>query len=176
MANTKPTFAKLKVQKKAEVKTIIFNEFEIEIKQYLSIEDKFKLITNVINNSLDENNFANPIKVEMLGTLEIIYAYSNISFTEKQKEKPIELYDTLNDSGLADAIIQEIPQIEYTNIINWINECLDAYYKYKNSALGIMESIVKDYQNVDLDVSNIQQKLADPANMALLKDVLTKLG
>ena len=30
MANVKPTFAKLKLQKNVEVKTIVFNDFEIE--------------------------------------------------------------------------------------------------------------------------------------------------
>jgi hypothetical protein len=41
------------------------------------------LITNVINLSADDNNFANPVKVSVYTTLEMIDAYSNITFTEK---------------------------------------------------------------------------------------------
>ena len=176
MATTKPTYAKLKLQKNIEVKTIEFNGFEIEVKQYLPIEDKLKLIVNVVNNSADENNFANPVKVDLFGTLEIIYAYTNISFTDKQKENPAELFDTMLSSGLIKMVINAIPSDEYTDLITWIDDCIDSIYAYKNSALGILDTISEDYKNLDLDANAIQGKLADPNNMALLKDVLTKLG
>ena len=176
MANTKPTFAKLKLQKNTTVKKVVVNEFEIEVKQYLPIEEKLKLVTNVINYATDVNSFMNPLKVELFGTLEIIYAYSNISFTEKQKEDSVNLYDTLVGSGVADKIIAEIPEVEYEGVLESINECIEHIYAYKNSAVGIVESVVQDYGNVSFNATEIQKKLADPNNMALLKEVLTKLG
>ena len=42
--------------------------------------------------------------------------------------------------------------------------------------MGILDNVVNDYSNLNLDASEIQKKLADPDNMALLKDVLAKLG
>jgi hypothetical protein len=39
-----------------------------------------------------------------------------------------------------------------------------------------MESVVRDYAGLDLDAQKIQKELADPNNMELLKNVLTKLG
>ena len=42
--------------------------------------------------------------------------------------------------------------------------------------MGILENISADYSNLNLDATEIQNKLADPNNMALLKDVLAKLG
>lgn len=176
MANVKPTFAKLKLQKNTTVKTVIVNDFEIEVKQYLPIEEKLNLITNVINYAADVNGFMNPLKVELFGTLEIIYAYSNISFTEKQREDSVNLYDTLVGSGVADKIIAEIPRVEYEGVLETINECIEHIYAYKNSAVGIIESVVQDYGNVSFNATEIQKQLADPNNMALLKDVLTKLG
>lgn len=176
MATTKPTFAKLKLQKNIEKKVITFNDFEIEVKQYLPIQDKMSMINKVINNSLDENNFANPVKIEMFGTLEIIYTYSNISFTDKQKGNSSELYDILISSGLADQIIQNIPSEEYSSIITWINECVKAYYDYTCSILGIMENVTSDYKNLDLNAAKIQQELSDPNNMELLRNILSKLG
>nr|DAP55714.1 MAG TPA: hypothetical protein [Caudoviricetes sp.] len=42
------------------------------------------MITRVLNNSVDENTgYYNHLKLDMNLGLEIIYAYSNISFTEK---------------------------------------------------------------------------------------------
>ena len=176
MATTKPTFAKMKLAKNNEVKTITFANQEIEVKQYLPVEDKLTLIANVLNNSADENNFANPVKVDLFGTLEILYMYTNISFTDKQKENPADLFDICLSSGLAQAVINAIPADEYADLISWIDGCIDGFYQYKHSALGIMEAIAMDYSSLSFDASDIQNKIADPDNLTLLKDILTKLG
>lgn len=176
MATTKPTFAKMKLAKNNEVKTITFANQEIEVKQYLPVEDKLKLISNVLNNSADDNNFANPVKVDLFGTLEILYMYTNISFTDKQKENPADLFDICLSSGLAQAVINAIPADEYADLISWIDGCIDGFYQYKHSALGIMEAIAMDYSSLSFDASDIQNKIADPDNLTLLKDILTKLG
>ena len=47
---------------------------------------------------------------------------------------------------------------------------------YRNSIFGIIDTVSADYSNLNLDASNIQKTLADPSNMELLKQVLTKLG
>lgn len=176
MATTKPTFAKMKLAKNNEVKTITFANQEIEVKQYLPVEDKLKLIANVLNNSADENNFANPVKVDLFGTLEILYMYTNISFTDKQKENPADLFDICLSSGLAQAVINAIPAAEYTDLISWIDGCIDGFYGYRHSALGILDSISEDYNTLNFDATEIQKKLGDPNNLELLKSILTKLG
>jgi len=47
------------------------------------MEDKSKVIENIINWSLDSTNFANPIRIKMNTVLEIMFAYTNINFTDK---------------------------------------------------------------------------------------------
>jgi hypothetical protein len=42
--------------------------------------------------------------------------------------------------------------------------------------MGILDIISQDYSNLNFDASAIQEKLADPENMALLRQVLDKLG
>ena len=86
-----------------------WNEQDIEVKQYLPISEKLTLISNVLNNAHDENNFSNPVKVNLFTALEIMYAYTNINFTDKQKEDPVKLYDLLSGSKLYDKIIENIP-------------------------------------------------------------------
>ena len=53
----KPTFAKFGLKVDQSVKKVVFNEQEFEVKQYLPIEEKLKIISDIINNSLDNNNF-----------------------------------------------------------------------------------------------------------------------
>ena len=171
----KVPFSKLNLKKIDKVQVVTINGLEVEVKQYLPVAEKLELIANVLNNSADDNNFANPVKTYVLSHLEIIYAYTNLSFTDKQKEDPAKLYDILETNGIIDSIILALPPSEYDNLIEDITSTIDAYYKYKNSALGILEAATTDYKNLDLEASDIQKKIADPDNLTLLKDVITKL-
>ena len=87
----KQAFSKLNLKVNNNISTIIINDIEIEVKKYLPMSEKMELVANVINATADDNNFANPMKLEILTALEIIYAYTNLSFTEKQKEDPAKL-------------------------------------------------------------------------------------
>ena len=172
----KISFTKLGLKVNQEIKTVTFNEQTIEVKQYLPINDKLELISNVINYSHDDNNFANPVKVSVFTALEIMYAYTNINFTDKQKEDPTKLYDALISSGLVDEVINAIPESEYHEIVCGIADSIDAIYTYRNSVMGILENVKADYSELDFDAAAIQQKLSDPESMVLLKDILAKLG
>ena len=172
----KPTFAKMALKINTETKTVKIGEQEIEVKQYLPINDKLILISNVLNNAADDNNFSNPIKLDVFTSLEIIFTYTNLSFTDKQKEDLVKLYDILESNDIFNQIIAVIPKEEYDCIIDGVQKCSDAVYAYRNSVMGILEMVNQDYSSLDLDAQKIQKEIADPENMELLKNVLTKLG
>ena len=172
----KVSFTKLGLKKNEEVGILHINEQDIEVKQYLPINEKLELISSVINSAADENNFSNPVKENVFLTLEILYHYTNINFTDKQKEDPVKLYDLVVSSGLVNKVTGLIPEEELDEVINGVAQSVKAIYTYKNSVLGILENISQDYSALNLDATEIQQKLADPDNMALLKQILTKLG
>ena len=172
----KVSLTKLGLKVNQDVKNIEFNEQDIEVKQYLPINEKLELISSVINSAADENNFSNPVKENVFLTLEILYHYTNINFTDKQKEDPVKLYDLVVSSGLVNKVTDLIPEEELDEVINGVAQSVKAIYTYRNSVLGILESISQDYSALNLDATEIQQKLADPDNMTLLKQVLTKLG
>lgn len=169
-------FTKLGLKPNNEIKIIEFNEQIIEVKQYLPIELKLELITNVLEFAHDENNYSNPIKVQVYTLLEIIEKYTNINFTEKQKENPTKLYDLIVGSELEKIIISAIPEQEYFRVINGIETTTNAIYTYRNSLLGILDTVVKDYNNLDLDAVALQEKMANPEELALLKGIMSKLG
>lgn len=172
----KLTFTKLALKKQDDIKTIKYNENNIEIKQYLPVNEKLDLIARVIMGAHDENNFPNPIKIEVITAIEVIMTYTNISFTDKQKEDIAKLYDLFSENRLLDMIIEQIPKDEYDFLISGINKTTTAIYAYQNSVLGILDSVSKDYSNLDLDVEKLQEKISNPENLTLLKDVITKLG
>ena len=151
-------------------------EIQYEVKYYLPVQEKLEMITKIINQSVDDNGFYNPIRVQIFTVLEVIYAYTNLSFTAKQKEDPFKLYDLLVSSSIFKEVISNICEDDWKEIQEATLKTIDNIYKYKNSALGIIEAMVVDYGNLDFDAKNIQQSLSDPDNMAFLREVLSKLG
>ena len=174
----KVSFSKLGLSKNNTIKNFEYNGQNIEVKQYLPINDKASLVAQILSCVLnnDENRFANPLQIEVFTLLGVIEKYTNITFTDKQKEDPAKLYDLIISSNLWNVIMDNINIEDYTALINYCDEAIDAYYKYHNSVFGILDSINKDYNTMNLDATEIQKKLADPENMALLRDVLAKLG
>lgn len=174
----KLAFTKLGLKLQDEVKTFEWGEQNIEIKQYLPLEKKLDIISTVINKSWDPNaNFYNPCQYEVFTEFEIIKAYTNIVFTEKQENDFYKTYDLLDSNGIIYKIVHElIPVNEYLFIKNGVEKVIKAIYEYDHSVFGILEAIKADYSDLDLNATEIQQKLADPENMDLLKTVLAKLG
>jgi hypothetical protein len=79
-------------------------------------------------------------------------------------------------NGLGELIISSIPKQQIDFIQFYSKDIIDSIYKYKNSALGIMESITSDYGNLELDASKIQQRLSDPESLGMLKEIIDRLG
>ena len=167
----KVSFTKLGLTKNQDVKTVSWNEQSIEVKQYLPVTDKLTLISNVLNNAHDENNFSNPVKLKVFSALEIMYAYTNINFTDKQKEDAPKLYDLITGSGLFNEIVNNIPLDEYNGVMDGVFESVDAIYTYRNSAMGILETITADYSNLSLNANAITDTLLSPENLQTLKEL-----
>jgi hypothetical protein len=158
---------------------IKFNNFEIEVKKYLPIQDKLRLISNVINNSLSESTegFYNPVKVDVFAAVEAVMAYTNIEFTEEEKENIPMLYDLFVSTGFLDTFVKEgIGEFEFFQIKTYTEACIRAIYDYDHSAMGILEKLNTDYTNLNLDVTTLHEKLADANALPLLKDIMDKLG
>ena len=176
MATQKVGLTKLGLKKNINLISLEWNGQIIEIKEYLPIEEKAKLIEKIVGDSLDDNNFANPVKVRINLITEILFSYLvNVNFTEKQKEDKNNIYDLFISNGLWQEIYEEISN-EYDFVKKSVWAMIDEVYKYRNSVLGILDVVNQDYSNVSFDAENIQKNLADPNNLSLLKDVVTKLG
>ena len=173
---SKVSFTKLGLTKNTNAGSFEWNGQTIEVKGYLPIQEKMQLIQNVLNNCQDENNFINEAKMSMYMTLEIVYYYTNINFTEKQKSDPAKLYDLLAGNGFLNDLFAVIPQTEYNSIAIWLDKTANHIYDYRNSIYGILDAMKQDYSNLELDAETLRQKIADPQVLDILKGVLTNFG
>ena len=178
MATQKIGLTKLGLKKNTNLIPLEWGDQIIQIREYLPIEDKIGVIERIVNQSLDNNNFANPVRIMINTVLEVIFAYTtNINFTDKQKEDRLGLYDLLVSSGLWKAIENKLAEAGELNIIqNTVREVIDEIYKYKNSTLGILQAVSEDYSNLELNINKLQEEISNPENAKLLKNVIDKMG
>lgn len=166
---------KLGLSKNNEVKEFMWNGQKIEILQYLSLEKKLEVISEIINSSVDLQGYYAPYRLDLFTTIAVMQYYTNITFTEKQKEDMGKLYDLLVSSGLYAEIKNRIPisEIEYIN--ENVEKTIISIYAYRNSVLGIMETINKDYNNTIFDIENIQKVLGEGKGLETVREVLDNL-
>lgn len=173
----KVPFSKLKCKINEEVKQVKLNdEIIIEVKQYLPIQEKLTLISEVIMMAHEPDaNYSNPIKLKSLKELYILFNYTNIAFTDKQKEDLPKLYDICNSSGLINTVLLNIPNIENEALNDGINMTVEAVYNYQNSILGILDTIKTDYSDTEFDIEQLSNMLGN-TDLTLIQEVMNKLG
>jgi hypothetical protein len=142
MAN-KVSYANLKLKVDESVNTFDFNGQTIEVLKYLPIDDKYSLVNITLQKSF-ENGIYNAIKVDTFFHLHLVYMYTNLSFTDKQKENEMKLYDTLKSNGFIDKMLETIEESEYDFLYESINEIISDTMNYKNTAGAVLQSLIND--------------------------------
>ena len=164
-------FTKLGLKVNNNVHQLSYNDNIIEVKEYLPIKEKLELVSRIINLASDDNGYYNPMKIDIFMVMEILYAYTNLNFTDKMKEELFKTYDVVVSSGIAQRVIN-IMGTEYDIIRDNVWSTIKSIYEYKNSAAGVISLISQDYSNVNLDLDAIQEKIENPEQMEFLKQVL----
>ena len=157
----KVSFINLKLKVNTEVNTFQFgeNKTKIEVLKYLPIEDKNDLIHIALQNA-EENGIYNDILLEMYFNLYIMYFYTNINFTDKQKEDPAKLYDQMESNGLITQVIANMEDDEYANLLTYLETIRDEMLTYKNTAGAVLQSVIQDL----------------PRNMAAAADIVNNFS
>lgn len=173
----KVSLTKLNKIKSLDPIDIKIGEETISVVQYLPLEKKLTIMQNIIQQAgNNEEGFYNIVKLTVFYTIEMLRAYTNISFTEKQLEDPQKLYDIIILNKIWDTIKQSIPEDEVNYI--WENTCALAreITDYNHSALGILKLAKEDYNDLELDVNDLTNTLTQSENnLNLVKGLLTKL-
>lgn len=177
----KVPFSKFQAKVNGQISSLSYHnlageEIYYEVKHYFPFVEKLELVSRIINNSIDNNGFYNPMRVKYNMVLEIVYAYTNLSFTEKMKEDSFKLYDILVSSGIYEDIIHVILEKDYVEIEEGVWSTINNIYQYRNSVMGVLDAVSTDYSNLNLDATTIKEELSNEDNLRLLRDVVSKLG
>ena len=137
----KVSFASLKLKVKDEVKKINISDKEIEVKQYLPATDKYDLIMISLQQS-KENGIYNDFKLDMFLHLNLVFMYTNLTFTDRQRENLPGLYDILETNGIINLVVKNIPEEELSNIYAAVSEIKDSLVAYENSFAGVANNFI----------------------------------
>jgi hypothetical protein len=139
----KVSYANLKLKVNKEVKTFNFMEQEIEVLQYLPVEDKRDLISIVCQNA-EENGIYNSLLIDTYFHLYLVYMYTNLSFTDKQKDNEMKLYDTLKSNGFFEEFLGAMNEDEYNELYEYIEDTMKMNLKFKNTTGGVLQAFIQD--------------------------------
>lgn len=164
---TKTTYASMKLKVNTETKEINFNGNKIEVLQYLPIDDKYSLL-NITLQKAKEGAIYNPLKKDMFFHLHLIYMYTNLVFTDKQREDESKIYDTLVSNGLLDKVLEAIPDTEFDTLYSYLNEQEKTILTYKNTVGGAITEII---DNLPVQAEQMQ-KIVDNFDPQKFQNVL----
>lgn len=156
--------------KKGEIKTIEIGEQKLEVLTYLPLEKKIELVNKVANDCITETGI-NPIQRDVQMDIAIIEHYTNINFTDKQKEDILKTYDLLCLNGIVKNVKIAIPSEELGQIEAWLWMCVNAIETFGNSARGILKDITTNYDGTKLNVEEILKDIKDPAMAEFIKNL-----
>lgn len=139
----KVSYSSLKLKVNSEVKKFTWEDKEIEVLQYLPISDKYDLIMIALQKA-KEGDIYNPIKLDMYFHLNLVYLYTNLSFTEKQKENEEKIFDTLVSTNLLSMIMENIPEEEFDDLWDKMNEYMKSELQYSTTTAAVIKSIISD--------------------------------
>lgn len=148
---------------------------QVAIKKNIPILEKMELINDIVNASIDDNDFYNPCLGKINLLVKLVLAYTDIEVSEDISI--FDLYDIFSNGvfQVVIPIVSESP--DYSFIVRGVEEFLHSIYEYKNSARGILKGLMADAKESNLELEDIVKDInLAPESLAMVKDVLDKLG
>ena len=136
-------YSELNLSRKNEIKTIKIGEAEIQVLQYLPIEDKIDLIDIALQNA-KENGIYDEMKLDMYFNLYLVFMYTNLEFSDEERADLTKLYDELESNGIFLDIIEAMDQDEYNNLIDYLEIMKENNQVYMTSAAALLQSFIQD--------------------------------
>ena len=115
----------------------------IQVKKYIPTSDKIDLIQIALQKS-EENGIYNEVKLDCYFHLNIIYLYTDIEFSEEDREDEMKLYDILEHNDIIDQVVAAIGEDEYTTLKDYLIKMKTDSLNYKNTAAAVLRGIIQD--------------------------------
>lgn len=132
----------LKNNKKEDIKEVDYHGLKLEIKQFITVQEKINLVASAFESAIDRENGLHLINYNNLDVaykIFVVQKYTNITLPKDS----IQAYDLLCESGLYDFIYNNIPTEEKVRLEVALDNHINAERdKYEQNLK--LEKIIKD--------------------------------
>ena len=139
-------YKELDTKYKKDFKTFTWRGKEIKISNYLPIDEKISLINITIQKAMN-NGLIHPLFLKKHYELNLVYAYTDIIFTDEDRADEGALYDSLYCSGLLNEVIKNIHHKEIECLARMLDQTVVAMKEHKTSAVGVIETLFTTFYN-----------------------------
>lgn len=136
-------YKELGLSKKTELKEFNWEGNKIYITKYLPIESKYDIVMITLQESLEDKIY-NPIKLDMCFHVNLVLMYTDLVFTDEEKQDISKLYDEMKSTGFLNEFLKHIDEEEYKEMQEDIENISQLLMKYNMSAAGILAKFIDD--------------------------------
>ena len=102
------------------------------------------LISVALQEAKEGGDAYNPLLLDAYFYLNIVFMYTNISFTDKQRENLFKLYDVLESNGIISKTIEQIPEDEFDYLFEAYEDAVEDAKRKANSVVGMIGSFIEE--------------------------------
>jgi len=144
-----------------------WNNINIKVKKYFPISDIYDVIMITLQKSYEDGIY-NPIKLDEYLILNLVYMFSNIEFSEEDREDEDKLFDELQSSGFIDKFLSVVDKRTYDDLCNTIDTLVSKKESYANTFAGTIKKLIED---MSINSEEIQ-KIVDNFDKEKFKEVI----
>lgn len=153
---SKISFNKLKLKVDDSINTVAIEGsdgtvYDIEVKQYLSIERKIKMVSHVVAKSANNGVIREDMLDAYLG-LELVKEYTNFTFTDKMLQADADLFDILESNDIISRVQAAMNPAELEDLLRYITS-------YSEQMQKAIQSSVSGYAAQEQAIKNMVSKL-----------------
>ena len=137
----KVSYTNMKLKVNTQVNTFDFCGQKIDVLKYLPAKDKYDLLMVTLQKATEQGAY-NDFLISMYFELNLVYMYTNISFTEKQREDEFKLYDTLKSNGFFDLFYKALNEEEYNELFASLNVLRKDTVTYRMSMGSVLNNLI----------------------------------
>ena len=163
-------------QTPAACEIIVGEGTKVEVRAYLSIDEKAKLISWVISRSLDERTATiSPVRFETYFALAVVQNYADIEYNAENENDYGKIYDLLETNHIIDQVISAIPADEFEFLKSLAIDTAEDVERYSMSFLGMVNVMSSNAIELDKQLQNVLSKIKNAEGLeqlSVIKDVV----
>lgn len=147
------------------------NNKDVKVKQYLPISDKISLVQIALQQSEEDGIYNEGLLTAYFYTY-IVMFYSDLEFTDEQKQNIPSLYDILETNDVITKICDAIPKIEFDDLLDLLQDQKNNNTNYKTSAAYLIGQFINTLPEQMNQVAEIVNNF-DPSKYQAVVDFAT---